>query len=70
MKRIPYENVARHVHYYGEDPDIERAIVAVFVKLPIEVIDFIFRKCAFLSVGRSCLGMVVPQMLANQSRRR
>lgn len=64
MKLVPYEYVARYVHYYGEDPDIERAIVAVFVKLPIEVIDFIFRKCAFLSVGRSCLGMVVPQMLA------
>ena len=69
MKLIPYENVARLVHYYGKDPETERAIVAVIVKLPIDVIDLVFRKCAFLSVEVVGNGRVADAS-PNQSRRR
>jgi hypothetical protein len=51
------------VRYYGDDDEIHRSICLAVMRLPQAVRDFACERCVFLSVGRSCMGMCVPQML-------
>ena len=51
------------VRYYGDDDETRGNICLTVMRLPQKVRDFACERCVFLSVGRSCVGMCVPQML-------
>jgi site-specific DNA-methyltransferase (adenine-specific) len=50
------------VRYYGDEPELEQAIVAVVANLPETVREHVVNDCLFISVGRRCPGRVVSHM--------
>jgi hypothetical protein len=54
------EEIHYDLAYWGDSEEMEIAIVRTIAKLPEEVAGFAVEECCYLSVGRSCLGMVLP----------
>jgi len=60
---MSFDEAIYAIRYYGDDGEIHRSVCLAVMRLPQAVQDFACERCAFLSVGRSCFGMCVPQML-------
>lgn len=54
------EEAAYNVRYYGDNGEMWQRIVRTVTRLPAAVQEFVFERCAFMSVGRAAYGLVMP----------
>lgn len=50
-----------NIRYYGSDKLIRDTIIETVRRLPAGVAKFVIEQCSFVSVGRTCWGMVIPK---------
>lgn len=59
--RTEAERPADEVRYYGFDQIVRTTIMETVRRLPAVVAKFAVEQCSFVSVGRTCWGMVIPK---------
>ncbi len=55
------EQTCDDIRYFGFDQSIRATIVETVRRLPAGVAKFVVEQCSFVSVGRTCWGMVIPR---------